>query len=88
MRKGYGTMETAVSLPEQLFIRAEEYAKKHGLSRNELYVKAVSDYIRKKDEQEKTDIVQTINKICDDLDTSLNPQMRAAAKRTLSSSKW
>jgi metal-responsive CopG/Arc/MetJ family transcriptional regulator len=88
MRKGYGTMETAVSLPEQLFIRAEEYAKKHGLSRNELYVKAVSEYIRKKDKQEDKDIVQTINKICDNLDTSLNPQMRAAAIRTLSSSKW
>jgi metal-responsive CopG/Arc/MetJ family transcriptional regulator len=88
MRKGYGTMETAVSLPEQLFIRAEEYAKKHGLSRNELYVKAVSEYIRKKDKQEEKDIVQTINKMCDNLDTSLDPQMRAASKRTLSSSEW
>lgn len=81
-------METAVSLPEQLFIRAEEYAKKHGLSRNELYVKAVSEYIRKKDKQEEKDIVQTINKMCDNLDTSLDPQMRAASKRTLSSSEW
>lgn len=81
-------METAVSLPEQLFIRAEEYAKKHGLSRNELYVKAVSEYIRKKDKQEEKDIIQTINKMCDNFDTSLDPQMRAASKRTLSSSEW
>ena len=81
-------METAVSLPKQLFIRAEEYAKKHGLSRNELYAKAVSEYIRKKSQQEEKDIVQKINDLCDTIDTSLNPQMRAAAKRLLSSSEW
>ena len=81
-------METAISLPEKLFIRAEEYAKKHGLSRNELYAKAVSEYIRRKSKKERKEIVEKIKEICENIDTSLNPQMRAAAKRILSSSEW
>ncbi len=46
-------METPVSLPDKLFIRAEEYAKEHGLSRNEPYAKAVSEYIRRKNKRIK-----------------------------------
>ena len=81
-------METPVSLPDKLFIRAEEYAKEHGLSRNELYAKAVSEYIRRKNKKNKEQIVRKINEICENIDTSLNPQTRAAAKRILSSSEW
>ena len=81
-------METSISLPDKLFVRAEQYAKEHGLSRNELYAKAVSKYIAKKNKKEKKEIVQKINEFCENVDTSLNPQMREAAKRILSSSEW
>ena len=81
-------METPISLPDKLFVRAEEYAKAHGLTINELYAKAVRDYIGRKDKKDKKQIVRKINEICENIDTSLNPQMRAAAKRILSSSEW
>ncbi len=81
-------MNTAISLPNKLFYMAEEYAETHGLTRNELYSTAVSEFIKKGKKREKKEITQRINEICDNVDTSLNPQNRVAAKRILSSSEW
>lgn len=67
---------------------AEEYADRHGLTRNELYTAAVSEFIKKEKKREKKEITQRINEICDDVDTSLNPQTTIAAKRILLSSEW
>ncbi len=81
-------MNTAISLPNKLYYVAEEYAEKHGLTRNELYTTADSEFIKKGDKREKKEITQRINEICDNVDTSLNQQIRVAAKRILSSSEW
>ncbi len=83
---GYRIMETAISLPNKLFYNAEKYAEKHGLSRSELYATAVSEFIQKK--RIKKDITQRINKICDTIDTSLNPQIKTASKWILTNSEW
>jgi len=79
-------MKTAISLPNKLFYFAEKYAVKHGLSRSELYATAVSEFIGKK--RKEKDITQRINKICDNIDTSLNPQIKTASKRILTDSEW
>ncbi len=79
---------SGISLPNKLYYVAEKYAEKHGLTRNELYTTAVSEFIKKGGKREKQEITRRINEICDDVDTSLNPQFRAAAKRLLSSSEW
>jgi len=81
-------METAISLPNKLFYIAEKYAEKHGLSRNELYAAAVSEFIEKRKKKERKDITRRINEICDTADTSLNPQISAASRRLLRSSEW
>ncbi len=81
-------MNTAISLPNKLYYVAEEYAEKHGLTRNEVYTTAVSEFIKKREKREKKEITQRINEICDNVDTSFNPQIRVAAKRILSSSEW
>ncbi len=81
-------METAISLPNKLFYIAEKYAEKHGLSRNELYAAAISDFIEKRQEKEKNDITRRINEICDAVDTSLNPQISAASRRLLRNAEW
>ncbi len=80
-------METAISLPNKLFYLAEKYAKKHGLSRNELYTAAVSEFIEKR-EKKKEDITQKINEICDTADILPNPQISAASRRILRDSEW
>ncbi len=75
-------------MPNKLFHIAEKYAEKHGLSRSDLYAAAVSEFIEKKIKEEKNDITQRINEICDKTDTSLNPQIRAASRRILTDSEW
>ncbi len=81
-------MKTAISLPDKLSNMAEEYAKEHGLTINDLYAIAVSEFIKKGKTIEKKDITKRINEICDNIDTSLNPQIKVAAKRILSGSEW
>lgn len=78
-------MKTAISIPNKLFYIAENYAENHGFSRSELYSIAISAFIVKK---EKRNIIQKINKVCDNVDTSLNPQIKVASKRVLLDSKW
>lgn len=38
-------MKTDVSLPDELFALANDFAKQHGLSRSELYATALRNYI-------------------------------------------
>jgi len=40
-------MKTAISLPDSVFEEAEALAKQLGLSRSELYTKALKTYLRK-----------------------------------------
>ena len=81
-------MKTAISMPDELFHVAERYAEKNGLSISELYVAAVSEFIGRKKKKDKKDITQRINEICNNIDTSLSPQIRTASKRILLESEW
>lgn len=45
-------MKTAVSIPDGVFRKAESVAKRLGLSRSELYARALDSFIRKWDAQE------------------------------------
>ena len=38
-------MKTAIALPDQLYIEAEETAKSLGISRSQLYAKAIEEFI-------------------------------------------
>lgn len=38
-------MKTAISIPDRLFESAEEFAKRWGMSRSELYAKALDAYL-------------------------------------------
>jgi metal-responsive CopG/Arc/MetJ family transcriptional regulator len=38
-------MKTAISIPDEVFAFAEQFAKRQHLSRSELYTRAVSEYV-------------------------------------------
>lgn len=38
-------MKTAISIPDEVFASAEQFAKRQHLSRSELYSRAVSEYV-------------------------------------------
>lgn len=39
-------MKTAISIPDKIFYEAESLSKKLGVSRSELYVRAINEYLR------------------------------------------
>ncbi|MEL6351777.1 MAG: hypothetical protein AAFR58_08435 [Cyanobacteria bacterium J06627_28] len=47
-------MKTAISLPDSVFYEAETVAKKLGLSRSELYAKALTIYLQKYSDEQIT----------------------------------
>jgi metal-responsive CopG/Arc/MetJ family transcriptional regulator len=47
-------VKTAVSIPDDLFERAERHARKEGLSRSELYARALRDWLERQAESTLT----------------------------------
>jgi hypothetical protein len=39
-------MKTAISVPDEIFEEAERLARQRGMSRSELYAKAVAEYVK------------------------------------------
>ncbi|MCU7929091.1 MAG: ribbon-helix-helix domain-containing protein [Candidatus Thiodiazotropha sp. (ex Dulcina madagascariensis)] len=53
-------MKTAISIPDPVFNNAERLAKRLGMSRSELYVRAISSYIELHKNQKVTDLLNEI----------------------------
>ncbi len=45
-------VKTAISLDEELFREAEEWAGKLGISRSQLFARAVAEYVRERENEE------------------------------------
>ena len=78
-------MKTAISVPNELFEAADELAAKLGMSRSELYAVAVAEYLAK---HRDSDITDQLNALYAEVDSSLDPALRAAAARTLRRNEW
>ena len=78
-------MKTAVSLPEELFLSANELAERQGMSRSELYATAVSEYLAK---HRDDDVTSKLNEAFADETSGLDPALRAAQARSVRSSEW
>lgn len=61
-------MKTAISLADQLFRRSEEFASQRGLSRSELYARALNEYL---DRHETADITARLNSLYAEEDSRL-----------------
>jgi metal-responsive CopG/Arc/MetJ family transcriptional regulator len=78
-------MKTAISLPDDLFEAADSLADRLGLSRSELYARAVAEYVAKHRDE---DVTAQLNKVFADETSGLDPSLRSAQARSLSSSEW
>ena len=78
-------MKTAISLPDSVFQEAESLAKKLGVSRSELYAKALVQYLRR---HNKSRITERINEICAREDTSIDPVMAEIQARSIPQEDW
>lgn len=63
-------MKTAVSIPDQIYDRAEKLARRLGKSRSELYAKAVQNYVER---HQDDDVTAKLNTVYTSEPTELDP---------------
>lgn len=78
-------MKTAISLPDDLFLQADQLARELGLSRSELYVQALRSFLAARQRHELT---ERINAACVALDTTLPGDLAQVARRRLLEAEW
>jgi metal-responsive CopG/Arc/MetJ family transcriptional regulator len=83
---GYTTgMKTAISIANHVYEDAERLARRTNKSRSQLYTEAVAEYVARHDSEA---ITETMNRVCEKLDTQLHPALSAAARRVLQRTEW
>jgi metal-responsive CopG/Arc/MetJ family transcriptional regulator len=79
------SMKTAVSIPDEVFARAERFAKQARRSRSEVYSAAVREYVARHAPEDVTD---AMNRVCAEIDTKPEPLVAMAGRRVLERSEW
>ncbi len=74
------SMKTAVSLPDALFAEAERVAERLGLSRSELYARAITAFVR---EHSGEVITATIDRVLLTTKAPLDPELARMQSRSL-----
>lgn len=78
-------MKTAISIPDEIFEEAEKAAKQLGLSRSELFTRAIKAYLIERSERS---IASSYNAAFDDAASSKDDFQREAARRVLLGVEW
>lgn len=78
-------MKTAISIPNETFDAAEHFANSTGMSRSELYTKAVLEYLNK---HKYLDITDTLNKIYAETDSGLDSELHSMQIKSLQKEEW
>ncbi len=78
-------MKTAISIPDKLFIAADNYAKSHGFSRSNLYAKAVAQFL----EQHPADhITEKLNEVYTNKNSKLNKYLSSMQYLSIEKDEW
>ncbi len=72
------TLKIAISVPDPIHEVAERYAARRGISRSELYRRALQAYLRREDE-----IVEQLDAVYAREDSSVDPVLEELQRRTL-----
>lgn len=78
-------MKTAISVPDAIFADADALAERLGVSRSELYARAMEEYVAKHRGQ---DVTARLNQVYADEDAGLDPPLRRAQARTVGREAW
>lgn len=63
-------MKTFISIPDEVFQNAEDFAYQHNMSRSALYTTAVEEYLSL---HRDNDLTEKLNKVYTEQDSSLDP---------------
>jgi metal-responsive CopG/Arc/MetJ family transcriptional regulator len=78
-------MKTAISIPDAVYVHAEQLARRLGKSRSQLYSEAVAEYVARHDPEA---ITEEMNRVCAEVDSHPDPVWSALAHRVLERSEW
>lgn len=78
-------MKTAISIPDPLFDAAEQFAKRMGLSRSELYAVALQEYLQA---HKQDQVTKQLDAVYASEDSSLSPLFVQLQAHTLSEENW
>jgi metal-responsive CopG/Arc/MetJ family transcriptional regulator len=78
-------MKTAISLPDSVFEEAEALAQEQGLSRSELYKKALQAYLQK---HNRNKILHKLNQVYSKESSELDPVMARMQFMSLPHEGW
>ena len=78
-------MKTAISVPDELFREADDFAKRHGASRSKLYSDAVAEYLAKR---RREDITAKLNEVLAEAPNDLDPVIARLQAASIGPSDW
>jgi metal-responsive CopG/Arc/MetJ family transcriptional regulator len=78
-------MKTAVSIPDPIFRRAEQTARRLRMSRSRLYSTAIEEYLRRHTDSE---ILEQLNVVHGALQETLDPVLAEIQSRSLPLEQW
>lgn len=78
-------MKTAVSVPDDVFAKAERLARRMKKSRSELFSNALSEYIAR---HAPDHVTEAMNQVCVEIGGETDPFVAAASRRTLERTEW
>ena len=78
-------MKTAVSIPDDIFERAERLVSQERRSRSEVYAAALDEYLARHAREEITD---TMNRVCDEVGETDDAFLSAAGRQVLDRVEW
>lgn len=78
-------MKTAISIPDSIFRLAERLAHRLGISRSELYAKAVSEYLQ---EHRNDKVTKKLDEIYEKESSSLDSALLALQFNSIQKDEW
>lgn len=78
-------MKTAVSIPDEIFARAEKLARRGGRSRSDVYSAALKEYVERHAPEEVT---EAMNAACIAIEQERDAFLTTASRRVLERSEW
>lgn len=78
-------MKTAISIPDPIFQAAELFAHHFGISRSELYSKALAEYIASR---RFINVTEALNKIYGDEPSTLDDELYSMQIKSIPHEEW
>jgi metal-responsive CopG/Arc/MetJ family transcriptional regulator len=78
-------MKTAISVPDEVFTRAEVFARRRGMTRSALFTVAVDEYVQ---HHRAEDVTRRLNEVYAKEDSTLDPVLERLQTLSLPREEW